>query len=177
MMTDRTSHITLSAPFIAMGVLLPVLFHSVGLGPMFLPMFWPVAISAFFLPIPYAGAVGLLTPLVSSFITGMPPPPILYKMIFELAILAFIIRWFYQKTRYGLFWILAAGLIVSVLAGFAGSMAVSFIVNLPPELYALVTLVRGFPGIAVMFVILPAILKRIKREPLFGFRNRYVKNT
>jgi len=176
MMTERTRYITLSAPFIAMGVLLPVLFHCAGLGPMFLPMFWPVAVSAFFLPNSYAAAVGFLTPLISSFITGMPPPPILYKMIFEFIILTSVIRWLYHKTRYGLFWILTGGLIFSVFAGFAGSMAVSFIVDLPPELYASITLIRGVPGMIVMLIILPALLQRIKQEPLYKFRSRHVKS-
>lgn len=176
MMTDRIRYIALSAPFIAMGVLLPVLFHSMGLGSLFLPMFWPVALSAFFLPNPYAVAVGIFTPLISSFMTGMPPPPILYKMIFELALLTFLIRLLYSKTRYGIFWLLTAGILLAILAGFAGSMMVALVFDLPPELYAVVTLIRSLPGMALMLIILPIILKRIKQEPLFGFRDTHVKS-
>lgn len=135
-MTDRTKYITLSAPFIAMGILFPILFHSIGLGPMFLPMFWPVVISAFFLPIPYIVAVGILTPLLSSFMTGMPPPPILYKMIFELGILSVVLGYLYKSTRYGVFWLILLGLIIAIFAGFVGSIIIAPLFGLPPEFYA-----------------------------------------
>ncbi len=176
-MTDRTKYITLSAPFIAMGILFPMLFHGVGLGPMFLPMFWPVVISAFFLPIPYIVAVGILTPLLSSFITGMPPPPILYKMIFELGILSVVLGCLYKWTRYGVFWLILSGLIIAIFAGFVGSVIIAPLFGLPPEFYAAASLLKSIPGILSMLVFLPIILKRIKQETIFGLRKRDVKES
>ena len=176
-MTDRTKYITLSAPFIAMGVLFPVFFHTIGLGPMFLPMFWPIVIGAFFLPTPYILAVGILTPLVSTFITGMPPPPILYKMIFELGILSIVLGTLYSRTRYGIFWLIFSGLTVALFAGFIGSVIIAPIFGLPQEFYAAVSLLRSIPGFLSMLVLLPVIVKRIKHETLFGLRKDDVKGS
>jgi hypothetical protein len=176
-MTERTKYITLSAPFIAMGILFPLLFHSVGLGAMFLPMFWPVVICAFYLPIHYAVAVGILTPLLSSFLTGMPPPPILYKMIFELGVLSFVIALLYKKTRYGFFWLILLGLLIVMIGGFVGSIAIAPVFGLPPEFYAAATLFHSLPGFLSMLVLLPIILKRIKQETIFGLRNSVVESS
>jgi hypothetical protein len=177
MMTDRTKYITLSAPFIAMGVLFPMLFHSVGLGPMFLPMFWPVVIGAFFLPIPYIVAVGILTPLLSSFMTGMPPPPVLYRMIFELGVLSIVLGYLYSRTRYGIFWLILSGLIFALFAGFVGSLIIAPLFGLPPEFYAAASLLNSVPGFLSMLVLLPVIVKRIKHETIFGLRKGDAKGS
>ena len=70
MPSDRSRHIVLSALFITLGLVLPMLFHGLGLGRFFLPMFWPVAASGFFLTAPFCLAVGILTPWVSFLLTG-----------------------------------------------------------------------------------------------------------
>ena len=45
-MKNRTLQLTLSACFIAMGVGTPILFHQIGLGRTFMPMFWPMEAGA-----------------------------------------------------------------------------------------------------------------------------------
>jgi len=171
-MNLRTQNLTLSAMFMALGVLIPMLFHSVGLGSIFLPMFWPVAVCAFFLPVSYAMAVGLLTPVLSTLLTGMPPisPPILYIMMAELTTLAGVIGFFYQQTRWGTFWLLLVGMAVSriVLYLFAGVLGP--ILGLPPKLVSIVSVVKGIPGIIIMLVLIPIVLKKIKHEVLFKSR-------
>jgi len=174
-MNVRTQNITLSALFIAFGVLFPILFHSIGLGSILLPMFWPVAASAFFLPIPHAFAVGTLTPVLSMLITGMPPPPTLYRMIFELAVLATITGLLYRKTRYTIFWPLLGGLFTAMVAGLLGSAAIAPILGLPPEFYAIASSIKTIPGIITILALAPPILKRIKHEPIWSSRTTHVK--
>lgn len=174
-MTTKTQNITLSALFMAIGVLLPILFHAVGLGSMFLPMFWPVAASGFFLPVPYATAVGALTPVLSTLITGMPPPPTLYRMIFELASLATITSLLYRKTCYGTFWLLLGGLLTAMVVGLFGSAAIAPLLGLPPEFYAIVSLIKSIPGMIVLLSLVPLILKRIKHEPIWSSRTTDAK--
>ncbi len=174
LMNLRTQNLTLSAMFMALGVLIPMLFHGVGLGSIFLPMFWPVAACGFFLPVSYAIAVGLLTLL-----TGMPPisPPILYIMMAELTTLAGTIGFFYQRTRWGTFWLLLTGMAVSriVLYLFAGVLGPIF--GLPPKLISIVSVVKGIPGIITMLILIPIVLKKIKHEVLFRSRKHYVQGT
>ena len=173
-MTARTQNLTRSGLFIALGVLFPIVFHAVGMGSIFLPMFWPVAISAFFLPIPHALAVGVLTPILSTMVTGMPPPPTLYKMIFELAFLAGFTSLLYHKTRYGIFWLILGGVFMAEVAALISAAAIAPILGLPPEFYAVASLLKSVPGMILILVLIPLILKKIKNEILFGLRDRHV---
>ena len=173
-MTSRTKHITLSAMFMALGILIPILFHSAGLGSIFLPMFWPIAACGFFLPVPFALMTGMLTPILSALATGMPPAPILYKMIFELGILAGGISFLYRTTRYGIFWIVTVGLIGALGIGLLGSAALALLFHLPPRLYALVSVTKTLPGILCVLIFVSFFVRRLKHEPLFALRSNHV---
>ncbi len=152
--------------FMALGILIPILFHAAGLGSMFLPMFWPVAAGGFFISIPYALLTGLLTPLLSFLMTGMPPVPTLYKMMMELSALGFAVSFFSRKTRFGLFWIVLIGLLSSVGAGLAGSWVVAKLAGLPPAFYALGSVLRSAPGYGTLLILIPAAVSRIMRRPV-----------
>lgn len=169
-MISRIRQITWSAVFVALGVFLPFVFHGVGLGSMFLPMFWPLAAAGFFLEAPFPFLAGLLTPLLSTMVSGMPPPPILYKMMAELAILGGCTGLMYRGTRLGIFWILASGLIVSRGAALLGAALLAPVLGLPPGLYAFATLVEGLPGTVAMLVLLPPVLRRLTHHPVFRRR-------
>lgn len=172
-MRKRTNNLTLSAMFIALGVLLPIVFHGVGLGSIFLPMFWPVAIAAFFLPITFAVLVGILTPLVSFLFTGMPPisPPILYMMIFELLSLSLITSLLYYKTRWGIFWPLFTGLLCSRIILYFLTIPLALILGLPTKLASVAYVLKGLPGIIIILVIVSLLINRIKHEPIFTNRH------
>lgn len=172
----RTTNLTLSALFIAMGILIPVLFHMIGLGGVFLPMFWPIAVCGFFLPLQYAVIVGALTPILSSLMTGMPPQPILYKMIFELAFLSGAISLFYTKTRLGSIWIVLAGIVLSRIVLLIGSVAIAPILGLPPEWYAIASLFKSIPGIIILLIVIPVIIKKIKGKLIFRLREAHVES-
>ena len=160
-MNRATRRITMSGLFTAAGILLPVLFHAIGLGPVFLPMFWPVAISGFFLTPFFGFCVGIATPVLSFFFTGMPPVPILYKMIIELAVLAGAISFFARRRRDAIVVPLVLGVMISLAAGMAGSYLISMMLNIPAGLYALSSIVGSLPGIAVMLIIIPVIVKKL----------------
>ena len=75
----------LTAFFIAIAVLLPSVFHLFpGSGAIFLPMHIPVLLCGFICN-PYYGAVcGIVSPVLSHLLTGMPAAAALPGMIFEL---------------------------------------------------------------------------------------------
>jgi hypothetical protein len=163
-----TRHITLSSFFIALGLLLPMVFHLVGLGSAFLPMFWPVAMAAFLLPWPFALAVAVGTPILSSLMTGMPPisPPILQMMLAELSVLALVITLFPKSIARSPFWALAAGIFASRVIGFFSAMLLARILGLPPTWSAAAMMVKGLPGLAMMFFIIPILVKRLQQLKL-----------
>lgn len=158
--------------FIALGVLMPIVFHGVGLGSIFLPMFWPVAAAAFFLPVSFAILVGILTPLVSFLFTGMPPisPPILYIMIFELLSLSLVTSLLYHKTRWGIFWPLLAGLLCSRIVLFFITIPLASILGLPSKIASTAYVLQGMPGIVLILIIISLLINRMKHEPIFANR-------
>ncbi len=163
--------------FITLGILIPMVFHGAGLGSIFLPMFWPIAVSAFFLLLPWTVAVAISTPILSTMLTGMPPPPILYKMILELSALSCFIYLFFRKTRLGTFFILMAGMICAEFFAILGSFLIAPILGLPPRLYALSSITRALPGIIIMMVFIPLIIKRLSGLPIFNMRRKDVQST
>jgi hypothetical protein len=171
-------NLTLSALFIALGVLIPILFHGLGLGSVFLPMFWPVATCPFFVPVSYAVAVGALTPLVSTLITSMPPlsPPVLPKMVVELIVLAGLTAWLYRKTNWGVFWLILIGLIASRMMNFFISAALAPILGLPSMWVALASTAKGMLGTFIILILIPLFINRIKKETIFKPRIKDVKS-
>ena len=89
-MQNRTKRITLVGLFIALCILIPIIFHMFGLGKMFLPMFLPILLAAFTIQYPGALFVGTLGPLVSSLSTGMPP---LFPMALSMSIEGLVTAW------------------------------------------------------------------------------------
>jgi len=62
-----------SAAMAALALILPIAFHAVGLGSQFLPMLLPLLLNGFLVPLPWALLTGATVPIISSFMTGMPP--------------------------------------------------------------------------------------------------------
>ncbi len=164
--------LTFSGLFVALGLLVPMLFHALGLGSIFLPMFWPVAVGAFFLSFPYALAVGVLTPVFSAVLTGMPPisPPIVHVMLLELGVLAGIISVLHERTSLGLVWILLIGLAASRLVLFICATFFAPFLGLPERLFSFVMVAKGAPGIALMLIFIPVLVSRTKHEAIFSSR-------
>src|SRR6056297_1883420 len=109
--------IVYTAFFIALGIVLPMLFHLIGgpgLGRVLLPMHLPVIIGGAFLG-PIAGLIiGMVTPILSSLFTGMPPViPMLPIMIAELGIYGLIMGYFFYRIKMNVY----LSLILTMLAG------------------------------------------------------------
>ena len=153
--------------FIALGIIYPVFFHWIGLGKIFLPMFWPLAAAGFFLPLSVCIAVGTLTPLLSFLISGMPPPPILYLMIVELSVLTVGVHLVHHRWHPGNFWAILSGLILSRFATLGMAWLIGPLLGLPPGLYAFKQIIEGLPGILAILLIIPLIVSKLTRTYLF----------
>lgn len=72
-MSNQVKQLTLSAFFLALGLVLPFAFHSFGpqAGTVFLPMHIPVLLCGFVCGPAYGALVGMLTPLLSSALTDV----------------------------------------------------------------------------------------------------------
>ena len=171
-MPGMTQKLTLSAVFLSLGVLLPMLFHAIGLGSIFLPMFWPVAATGYFLPLSLAVFVGALTPVLSFLLTGMPPvaPPILQVMIPELIVLAAVVRLLYRKAGLAIWPSLFLGLLVSRAVLFLTAGLIGRTLGLPPKWASTAMLLKSLPGVVAILILVPPFVGRLLHEPLFRRR-------
>lgn len=163
--------LALSALFIAIGLLLPVLFHSFGMGSTFLPMHIPVLIAGFVLSLPWAAAVGAVTPLLSSVITGMPPLfPIMPYMVCELAAYGaaanILSRRFKQNIAVSLIGSMIIGRIIAGLSVWV--LVLLFQANLPgPVVFIWGAITTGLPGIIIQLLAIPPIVLILKKARYF----------
>lgn len=127
-----------------------------------MPMYLPLVALAFFVrPLP-AAVTAAVVPMLSALATGMPPlyPPVAPIMAIELAAMAALIaaarrRWPLAAEVLLLLPVLLLGRVLYV------GMAASFarFVELPVAWVAGLSLVSGWPGIALMLAVVPAIVR------------------
>jgi len=144
--------------FIALGIVLPMAFHAVqGAGPIFLPMHIPVLMSGLILGWKYGLAVGAITPILSHFLTGMPPIapiPMLQVMIFELAaygaiagLLTKLIRT--KDTHANIYLSLIGSMLVGrIIMGVLNAVAFRA-VDYSMEIFLSTALLTAWPGILI----------------------------
>ncbi len=171
-----TQKLTFSALFIALGLLLPIAFHMIGAGPVFLPMHIPILLAGF-LAGPGVGMItGLITPVLSSVLTGMPPlMPIAVLMTVELAVYGALAGVLYNGLR----WSLVSSLIGSMLGGRiiygvlrAYVVPLFGIEGIPMFVWITSTLGTSWPGIIIQLVVVPLVVAAAERMPLFAHLKR-----
>ncbi len=155
---------TFAAVLLAVGILLPQLFHMLGnLGTVLLPMHLGVIVAGYLLPPGWCLALGLFTPLLSSVLSGMPPFPLNYLIAIELAVLGFTLSALKSQgwsDRKKLIAAMLLSRLVRILATWIMAQALSF----PFSLKALMSLmfIMGLPGIVIQILWVPALVRRIK---------------
>jgi len=170
----------LAAMFVAIGVVVPAMFHING--QVFLPLHIPVMLAGLICGPAFGFAAGLITPIVLSLTTGMPA---LYPMAFCMAL---------ECAAYGL----VCGLLVSRFGGRrsgGGFVLYTLLVLIAAMLtgrvvYALGSIafgtlklssgalapfisgltVKALPGIVIQLVLVPSILFALRSAGLFPLR-------
>ena len=169
---NNTRKLVLTAMFIAIGVVLPQAFHMIpNAGSVILPMHIPVLVAGFVLGPVYGLVCGLLTPVLSHLIFGMPPVPVLPSMICELACYGLMTGLLYRvlKIENGTVKIYAV-LILSMLCGRvlygilnalifrAGSYSLAA--------WTSAAFVTALPGIVIQLVLIPLLVSRLQKAHL-----------
>ena len=163
---NHSKQIVTAGMLIALGLVLPIAFHTFALGgPTFLPMHLPVLLGGFLLSPFYALFVGAVTPFLSSVMTGMPiffPGAI--QMIFELAAYGFLISYLYNQRKMGIYPVLITGMAGGrVIAGFVNYilltqfMAKAFTV----KIYLMAAFVTALPGIVIQIITIPFLVNAL----------------
>lgn len=162
----QTGKMVTSAVFVAFGVVLPIAFHFAGaMGSVFLPMHIPVLLAGLFLGTSAGFTVGMMTPVLSSFLTGMPPiMPMLPLMIMELAFYGALSGYLYQTRRWPLYTALIAAMIGGRITTMIGIyfLTILFKLAIKPVIYVTAGVINGLPGIVIQIILVPLLVKRLE---------------
>lgn len=164
---NNTKRLIIAGLLLAIGVIIPTIFHTTGIpGNIFLPMHVPVLIGGFLLPPYLALLLGMLTPILNSLITGMPPLfPMAVIMVFELGIYGLVASILYRKLELPS----VVALIISMIAGriMAGLvvfiLAAFFAIEMDPMTFVIGGVTTGIPGIIIQLVLVPSLVYSIVR--------------
>ena len=162
-----TRDLVLAALMLAIGLIVPSIFHSTGIpGNIFLPMHIPVLLAGFLLPPVLALIVGVLTPLLSSVLTGMPIFfPMAIIMMFELGVYGLTASILNRKMEVATIPSLLTSMVVGrIVAGLVVFVLVAlFGVKLDPIQFVKGGIVTGFPGIIIQLVLVPSLVFLINK--------------
>ncbi|MEW6399617.1 MAG: ECF transporter S component [Bacillota bacterium] len=162
-------NLTRGALFVALGILLPIAFHAVGLGKVFLPMHIPVLLAGFFCSPSVGLLAGMITPLLSAVLTGMPPlvPPVAQAMVFELGIYGLLTGFLYGRMRLGVYPSLLVAMAAGRLVyGFLGYLVLPLFGFKQIPLLAPLTLAvsQSLPGVVLQLVLIPLVVSLVERS-------------
>ena len=178
MSMNPVKKLVFTAACVALCLVLPMAFHSIpNAGQVILPMHIPVLLCGLICGWPYGGVCGLVGPLLSSVLTGMPPAAMLPSMMVECAVYGFTSGLLMKYVRTGkavtdlyisLVSAMAAG---RIAAGFAKAWI--FTPGVSPFAWVTTSLVSGIPGIVIQLVLMPLVVTALTRARLIP--NRYPK--
>ena len=171
--------IVLCAVCAALCVVLPMAFHAVqNAGSIFLPMHIPVLLCGLICGGAYGLLCGVVGPLLSSVLTGMPPMAILPAMMVELAVYGLVSGLLMRFVRTGkLYPDLYICLIVAMLLGRVVAGVARALLFAPGQysmgIWASGYFVTGLPGIAIQLILIPAVYYALVKAKIVP--QRYAK--
>ncbi len=174
MKKNQTLMLTLSAMFLALGLVLPFLTGQIPeIGGMLLPMHLPVLLCGFVCGWPYGLAVGFVTPILRSLIFGMPPMiPTALAMAIELAAYGAIAGMLYAKLPHKPASVYVA-LIAAMLLGRAawGLASWAIYAAFTSNAFSLAifwsgAFIKAWPGILLQLVVVPLIVLALQKAKL-----------
>jgi LytS/YehU family sensor histidine kinase len=158
----------LTAAFVMLAVFVPWVFHQFHLaGATFLPMHIFVLIAGLLFGWRAGLLVGLFTPLVSYFVSGLPVINVLPQVVIEVSAYGLIAGMLREKYNLRTIWSLLGAMIGGRLALLSAISIIYLIAGqsyspLGPEANPLSsfwsTIKQGWPGLAIQLAFIPAII-------------------
>jgi len=161
--------LTYGGLFVALALVLPSMFHMVGMGQVFLPMHIPVLLAGFVCGPIVGMLVGMVSPVLSALLTGMPPltPPTAQAMVIELGLYGLLTGLLFEKLRLGAYVSLIGAMFAGRVIYGAIAWAILPMFGFPkvPLWAPLVGAVgKSLPGVIVQIVCIPPVLSLVKRD-------------
>ncbi len=179
-MNKTVKKLVLSAMFLALGMVLPLLTGQIRqIGSMLLPMHIPVLLCGFICGWPYGLAVGFILPLLRSVTFGMPPMyPVALAMTFELAAYGFVSGLLYARFRKRGILSIILSLVIAMIAGrLVWGAAEIVLLGIRGNAFTWQAFLAGavlnaIPGIILQLVLIPAILFALEKAKLIPLRDK-----
>ena len=156
---SKTKEIIFTTAFVGLAVYVPYLIHYFGginIGRTFLPMYFFVLVAGLLLGWRAGLVTGILTPLISYLITGMPMANMLPFIVVELSAYGFLAGLLKERLNIWISLILAI-IIGRLLAG----LAVFFFSDNNALNFMLSAVKDGWRGIILQIVFIPIIVKKL----------------
>ncbi len=168
---------TLCALFIAFCYVLPIAFHAVGLGSVVAPMHIPVLLCGMICGSGYGALCGIIGPILSHLLGGMPPLPMLVRMVPELCVYGLVGGITMKSIRTGR----AAAdvyisLVITMIAGrIVGGIATAIFYAVTSGVYSIALwatsyFVEGLPGIVAHLILVPVLVLTLQKARLVPAR-------
>lgn len=162
--------LTLSAMFLAMAFVMPFLTGQIPqVGSMLCPMHIPVLLCGFFCGAPCGLAVGVIAPILRSFVLGMPPMfPAAICMAFELAVYGLMAGFLHSRlpAKKGAVYLSLLGAMVAgrVVWGIVMLACVGFdITQFGWNAFVAGAFINAVPGIILQLVLIPVLVITLER--------------
>ena len=174
---------TLSAMFVALGIILPFFTGQIPqIGSMLLPMHIPVFLCGLICGYQYGGLVGFILPLFRYALFGMPPIfPTGIAMAFELATYGMAAGWLFNKGKWRCVLSLYRSLIASMILGRIVWAIVEILMlglgenGFTGAMFLSGAIVNALPGIILQLILIPAIMVALDKANLVPFKQ--IQNT
>lgn len=172
----RVKTLTLSAMFLAIGLVLPFLTGQLhAFGNMLLPMHLPVLLCGLICGWQYGGLVGFILPLLRFSLFGRPQMPLAIPMAFELAAYGLIVGFLYGRSRWKCVLALYRSLLIAMVGGrivwAVGRVILAGVSNIPFgwQVFFTAGFVEAIPGILLQLTLIPIIMVALSRTGLVPF--------
>ena len=183
-MSERTKNLTLSALFIALGLVLPFLTGQLKqLGNAFLPMHLPVFLCGLIVGPIYGLLVGLILPVLRHFTFGMPPLyPTAISMSFELATYGFVSGLIYKNSKWKCIIALYESLIISMILGrVVWGIVQMILLGINGQVFTWQMFITGsflnaIPGIIFQLLFIPSLMLALNKTGLVNIHKRNISN-
>lgn len=177
MKLSSMKRISLCAMCVALCYVLPIAFHAIGLGSALSPMHIPVLLCGLVCGGGYGLISGILGPVLSSLISGMPPMMMLLRMIPELCVYGLaggLAMRFIRTGRAALDVYIA--LVIAMIAGrIVGGIASAIFYTVTSGVYSFALwaasyFVEALPGIAAHLILVPILVFTLSKAKLIPQR-------
>ena len=177
-MNNSTTKLTLSAMFMAVGMLLPMITGQIPqIGNMLLPMHIPVFLCGLLCGWQYGAVIGFILPLLRSLVFGMPPMfPNAVAMAFELATYGLITGILYYQASCQNIRVLYCSMLTAMVAGrIVWGMAEVILLGIGHNRFTWQAFMTGafltaVPGILLQFILIPSIMAALNKTGLVPYK-------